>query len=527
MGTTSLSANMDFNVIRGLYRRTISVGESIAIPDVTIALIHRFKNSAGATSEIVLETSFIPAKAIKDTGHLGLSPKTQTLEYMFLNPRYINSLFVEITEVRDNTTEVKRVPVLIGDELAKPAEPTNIIKEREHEENIPVEVPENDISIPEPVLLPVVYLFSKSGLKPSQISARAYLEGETWKTQDFGVPAGAIYIENAISNLLPNPIFLGNDIPTGYTIDGPGITYGSAIKPGPIAGTFIWVVDANNPNLFSPTDHIIFSTGSQPLTALMSKLTFSIYYTLTMLHTGSTPFETFSMSITFFDSLMSPVSTNDVEVTAIESGSWQLLDATWNVPVTAAYYEVSWGAVGITDTDRFVMQWYLPQLETGASPTTRTKVPAELSRIEDIYHTSSDISLVLPLFFSLKTIHMPASDLRGLVDTTTALTDGFQWAITPTNRLLFRTYSPLGATVASVLSDPFSIAEGEETIYGIYLDGLKVDFFIDGNLVSSHPVVYPINTNNVLKEVVVGSLITSNNTINSKILDFIISKVEP
>lgn len=531
MGTTALSANLDRNVVHCEYQRVIGSGESVVPVDLLFRVLHQYRNTAGQTQEIPLQEVKIPASYLQDVGQLDLSIKTQYAAVTIMNLRYLDGLFIELSEYRDGVLQTKKVQVLNGDEVAKPPEPSNVIKEREHEENVPPVIPTGDISIPEDPLLPILYLMSSSSLEKVQASARIYMHNGKFISQDFGHPSKVIYIENAIQNHVPNPAFLtpqataNGAVPQGYEVLGPGLIIFSELLAGPVANTRVLRTRVANPNLFTPMNTVSWGFAApQPLPVGLSSLTFSVFYQVHSDH-GITPFSDFEVMFEFFNASGQSISMATATVPVGPEGTdWLTLQATVEasgIPANATSYTVVWEAVSINDTDPFVLQWYLPQAESSPVATTRT-----LSfRIQDEYVTSTEIPLVTPLYLSLKTHHVIGTGIRGLVDTTHLLKNGFQWVVTSFNKMIFKLYDVDGNLVQNVLSSAFSAAENEEVEYGLYLNGTKVDFYLDGNLVSSSPVSYALS--GLSQKITVGSLSLSNTTINSSITDFRVLKIEP
>ena len=529
MGTTAISANLDVNVIRAVYLRRINPGEDSEPVDVTVRLIHQFTNPNNQTQEIELRNFEVPADFLEEFGLADASPVEQTFDINIINPRYLDNLIIETQEVRDNAALITRVPVLIGDDPTIQIPPEQPFKDLEHESNIPPEIPETNIILPENDANNVLYsLEGDGGLELVQASQRIFLndDGE-FEQQSYNKEADVLYIENSITNFLPNPSFaldtVDINIPDGYELEGPALTVISDLLEGEVEDTQIWFIRSSNPNPFNAFNDLTVKSASdvQIFTGLQA-LTISAYYRIAS-DSGVTPFENFKVRVSFFAATGPAISTEEVLVPVGPQGeNWQLLYASFEgsqIPLTAVKFRFEIKIVDINATDAFNWHLYLPQAEASSFPTTRTLD----SRVLDTYQTNREIEFSLPFFLQLNTFNVMGPGLQGLVDTTTDSKDGFQfWA--SSNKLQFRAFDATGALLFSVDSPMFAYTEGDPIEYGVYLDGSVIEFYVEQELISSEAVAHSIDET---ARAIVGSLEASNTTINSRLVDFKILRTKP
>ena len=530
MGSTSVSAVQDRNVIHSKYVRSFVVGDNSAPVDLDIKIIHTYRDSSNVPKEVVLETMTIPSASLLQKGNLGLSLYTQEMELTVSNLRYISDVFLEITEVRDNLLLVKRVPVLVGDETQIPKLPSNPIKEPQFSENQAPSryvVPANVIT-PEAIIAPILYSFYERSLDATTTSRRVFLgPNNTFVEQEYADTNEMVFIENVVTNLLPNPLFTNvtNKIPDDYEISAPGINLNSYVEPvADIAGTSQWRIRASNPNVFSAFNSIELRTKEiRPLVPGTPFLAASVYYRVTS-QLGITPFGELNLSLNFYDSgemlLGSVVDTIPV---AGEGANWTLLSTVLNsgqVPLAASFYLLTIEIPNIDRTENFDIQFYMPQLEASSIPTSRAISP----RVQDLYYTSDVIRFQKPFYLAVKIAgHSPDSNIKGLADATHLLEDGFQF-FTSNDTLTFRQYDVNGALLFTVTSPALGVLLGTPIEYGVYADGTTIEFYRDANLHSTHPQPHTILLN---KKIIVGSLESPDTTINSELLDFRVTKVQP
>jgi len=530
VGSTSVSAVSDRNVIHAKYVRRFVAGDNSEPVDLSVKVLHTYRDSSNVPKEIILETLTIPSASLMQKGNLALSSYSQEVELTVANLRYVNDVFLEVTEARDNVLLVKRVPVLLGDDSQVLPLPSNPIKEPQHEENLPPirYIPPANVITPEPVITPVLYLLSERSLDATATSRRVFLgPNNTFIEQAYANTHEMVFIENAVTNLLPNATFsaVTNRIPGGYEIAAPGINLNSYVEPfKDIEGTSLWKIRASNPNVFSAFGSVEFRTKDlQALAPGTPKLAASVYYRVSS-QAVETPFNDLNLSLSFYDSSeMFLGSVTDTFPVASEGVTWNLLSAVLDsgqIPLAAAFYTFSIEIPNVDRTENFEIQFYLPQLEASSISTTRAITP----RIQDIYYTSDEIRFQKPFYVAVKIAgHSPDATVKGLADATHLLESGFQF-FTSNDALTFRQYDVNGALMFSVTIPPLGVGRGMPIEYGVYSDGTTIEFYRDASLHSTHSQPHMILLN---KKIIVGSLENSGTTINSELLDFRVTKVQP
>jgi len=535
MGITKIKANLDRNIIHGEYIRRIDVGESILPVDLTVKLLHQYITPNETLQELELHSFTIPADYLDTSnGLFGTTVFEQTATITLGNPSYLVDLFIEILEVRDSSAVTTRVPVLDSTEEARELTPQPI-KYDDFEENIPKTVavyPIDNISTPEPIAITVLYTLAKDGIKQKQGSSRAYfepaerIENDLFRTQQFNEKIDRIFVENSITNLLPNPLWLPDpddgDRPEKYVIDSPGIVVVSNLRAGDITGTNQWIIRASNTNPFNAFDNIkIEITDPVALQPGIQALTISFYHKLAS-DTINLAVSSFSININFFNVTGDVLSTRKIIIPAVEIERWTPLFATVQssqIPLNAVTFDAELELQEIDATDTFQLNLYLPQAEAIPYYTTR----ALPERIQDRYVTTAPVQLTLPLFFQLKTTHIYSPGRRGLASTTTNDKDGFQF-LTSTDRMRFILFNSAGVSLFNIGSAPITVPEGQVVNYGLYIDGTTVEFYLDGVLVSAHTQTFTVSQT---VEVIIGSLEASNTGINAELLDFKILRDKP
>lgn len=532
--TTRVSAVLDHNIIHGEYLHTIPMGGGSDTVDVTVRIFHQFQNDVGTTKEIELESFVVPATFLRVEGHDDVEDVTQTFDINIANPRYLTNLFLETEEIRSSGTIVTKVPVLDGTDPTIDIFPTNPIKEPllENRPEELLESPPENIIVPEPVFGSIVYSLDQ-GLTQLQASRRIYLEesvefGE-FRIQDFNEEIDRIFVEDSISNLLPNPDF-ANFVVTGaqvspekYEIEAPGLVTTSKLEDGDIEETNIWKIRASNPNLFNPMNSLtIKMTELADLFTGSDSLTFSVFHKIAS-DFGQTPFVEFSIKVNYYDGSETFISSfSKTAAVANQDKLWHLISASFEgseVPLTAEKFDIEFSIADIETTEPFTLRLYLPQVEHQPYSTTRTLA----SRILDRYETKESVTLDLPLTIQMRTFHRNGSSIRGIFDSTLSNKDGVQF-FASTDKLHFKQIDASGTVLFNIASSTFSLSNDEEVTYSVFFDGTDVKFFLGETLVSSHPAVVVLDQ---IRSPVVGSLNLSNTTINSEILDFRLLRKEP
>jgi len=516
MGISSLSANLDNSVIHCAYYRDIQSGESAYPVDLSVSIRHQYANSTNVLNEIVLEDFIILKDYLNTTGLIGVSDVEQTLEFHVLNLRYLNNLYVEVREIRDGLPVLTRVPILIGDTDADPL-PDNPVKYPEFSENIPEVVPLANISVHR-VDSGAMYMLEATPLTPIQSSKRIYLVEENgeqiFKQVDYNETSDRLFIENSITNLLPNPQFLGSDQPDLWDIEIAGIVLNSNLLIGEIPDTSIWRIRASNSNVFNAFNHItIKTTDKHNIYSGLNALTYSTYYRVSS-SSKNIPFNSFNVKVNFYyndDFISSDEST--IAVTS-EVDVWVLLDATWSqIPLTANKYSLEFNIIDIDTTELFTLDLYIPQLEASTFATTRTLD----SRIQDKFLTGTSFEINLPFFIFVQTHYVAGVGIRGLFSTTTNQANGFEF-LASNDTLRFKQYSTTGNVIVNVVSGNFPPLEHNSIVdYGVDVTQTAISFYLNGVMLSTIPCSLSIDQN---KNYLVGSLEKSNTTINTELLDF-------
>jgi hypothetical protein len=519
MGTTSISANMDYKIINCAYYRDIEHGESFAPVDLTVSVKHQYVTSANIANEIVLEQFIIPKEYLETTGLMGATPVEQKVEFHALNLRYLDNIFIEIQEVREGIPLLTRVPILNSDDERVDPLPDNPEKYDEFEENIPEVVPDRNISI-QKTDVGIIYSLRETDLQSIQTSKRIYMVEENGEQifveLDYNEEGDQLFIENSINNLAPNPSFTGTTgIPDLWEIDAPGMTLNSYILEAPIENTKIWKIRASNPNIFSAFNSIALKTIKSNLYTGLTALTFSVYYKLKC--EGDIPFNKWVAKFSFYYNDDYIRSEEIIGIVAPYKNKYNLIVfplGGMDVPLTANKYSFELIIDEIDSTDLFDLEFYLPQMEASSWATTRTLD----ARVEDKYITGKIFELNLPFYLLIKTHYIPGIGARGLVASTTNQKSGFEF-LSSNDRLRFKWYDSSGSIVLNIASAPIppTIHTNDVLEYGLWVTETTLEFYMNGMLLSSHANTINIDQN---QSYIVGSLEKSNTTINSELLDF-------
>ena len=526
MGTSSLAANLDGKVIHCAYLRDIQAGESAYPMDLAVSVKHQYVNSVNIVNEIVLEEFVISKDYLETKGLAGVSDVEQALEFHVLNLRYLNDIFIELREVRDSVPVLTRVPVLSDTSDADPL-PVNPMKYAEHDENISEIKPDVNVSIHSNDA-GVIYSMSETPLLPIQSSKRIYLveeNGEQIFTQvDYNELSDRIFIENSISNLIPNPQFVGTDKPDkpdAWNVDTAGIVLNSYIQPGDIENTNFWRIRASNSNVFNAFNHVsLLISDKHNMYSGLNALTFSTYYRVSC-DSKNIPFNNFNVKLNFFFNDSFIRSEESTLVVTDQLKTWTLLSSTFSeIPLTANKYTLELDLADIDTTELFTLDLYLPQLEASPCATTRTVD----SKIQDKLVTGSSFELNPSFFIFARTHFVSGVGNRGLFSSTTNQANGIEF-LASNDRLRFKQYGVAGNIVLNFASNHFPALENGSIVdYGIWVTATSINFYLNGVMLSSHPCTFAISQN---KSYLVGSLEKSNTTINTELLDFKVLRFMP
>jgi hypothetical protein len=516
MGQTTVSANLDGEVLMISYRYLLQQGDSIMPVPLSVVVTYENTSTLGTTNVVSVATIAVdPASILADQ-------KAQTIQIRLLNPRYRNNLYVSVSENRNNTPTVTKVAVLFAaDSVVTPNNPIRdeieLLPQPSDEflgtyrpfvqlENNPGLPANNNITLPEVSLLGNVYELA-DGLD--------YVQGEP----KIGLVDGklslldGIWVENSSYNLLPDPSF---SEPLVWELFAPGQSVSLTLLANESYTVNQLTMSIASPNPFSAMDvsllkwpnHISIPTG-QPY------LAFSVFAKL-----SSSIVQTFQVTLEFFDAICSSLSTVTDNSTLSPSKLFSELAYAFDVPALATSLTIKFGMVLITEKLSVVMMW--PQLEPSAVATSRV-YPTDGIRELDILRTTSQFEIAAPLYVSLNILFRESQYILGLLDTTTALLSGIQWAVSG-NRMSFRVYDGAG-NVSYTTSDAFSAAEGDNTKLAFWLTATSVEFFVNDVIISSHALVYALPA--VTKTVLVGNLHQANQTTQSKITGLRVSKIKP
>jgi hypothetical protein len=541
---TKVFAILDSNIVQAEYLYRPDIESDVTTTDLRFKLIHHFLNASKVRQEIVLHDLVVPASAVRVSGIPGTTalPK-QEASVRLINVRYLNDLELEVSETRSAGDFVTRVPVTYGvNEAEEEVElPSNPIREPEHDENLPPELPViHQDNVVVPVQVVQLYQTPRDPIHIIQASQRFYLDDQKFKFQDYNQKQTRIFCENSIDNLVVNPKFdpelpLNNfppgyiqglndphelRVPSGWQINAPGFVITSNLAPGDVKEAFVWSVRASNPSFISAFNKLEFKMpGSVPLIAGLSSLTASIYYQITSLN-GTIPFETLAIKIEYLN-IAGTVIGNKTSIQPVgdDLPEWRMLKATaTSIPANATHFRISITTDAIESSESFVLKLYIPQVEAAATATTRTLS----SRIMDRHETSA-IDIKGPFYLRIKTHHFTGPGIRGLADSCTLQQDGLQFFLAG-GKLAAKIFDTAGAMVAFAQSSVVTAADGDEIAYGLYVDGATAFFFINDALVSSAALVGSADHN---KRFLVGTLEASNTGMNSELLDFTVARDRP
>jgi hypothetical protein len=524
MGTTTIVPILDDININCTYYRDFLPDEDTSPVDLTVFVKHRYTTTTNVVKEITLETFTIPKQYLETKGLAYLSDVEQTVEFNISNLRYMADIYIEVQEIREGVPVTTLVAVNKGDDATIDPLVDNPQKDIENDENIPEIKPDINISDPVQDFSTVIFEFdaTEQNLIAQQVSKRIYLDNDTFVSMDYNEVDNRVFVENSIDNMAPNPsLATTGSIPTGWRIEAPGMIVNSHIQESDIPDINIWMLRITNPNLFSAFNAVtIVMVDSCNVINGLNTLSFSFYYRIKST-TSEIPFNLFNFRFKFyFDDVEIGVESISTSLSSLQN-TWHLATATVQgsqIPTNANKVAVETDIAEIDTTDLFSLEFYLPQLEPSAYSTTRTLD----NRIQDRFLTP-EITLDLPFYLALKTIHIVGPSQRGLFASTLNLRDGFEIQVS-SDRLFFKQYGAAGNLLLSVASSSFTLIEGTEAEYGFWTDGSHIEFYVNGTLVSSHTVSLTLDQT---KAFIVGSLERSNSTINSELLEFKLLRVKP
>lgn len=527
MADTSLAAVLEDNIVYVEYFFDPSIVDN-TVADVTFSLIHQYAQSNGTAQEIVLQEFVVPGNLLRNSGMANTSlPIEQRASIRLINPRYSTGLVVQSQEIRSGNQVTTRVPVLVDPQDVIQGLPSNPEKDPQFHENVPAIKPMHNVISEDLNLNPVFYSLQTDGVQVIQSSSRIYLNSEgIFEEATIGAETTPIYIENAITNLLPNMLFSKTTAqvlgpPDDYVIASPGFVVGSNVVAGDVTGQQVWRIRANLTSFLSAFNILTLRTVN-PVTIPqgLDTLTSSLYYQVTSA-SGITPFNNLVFRLFYLDAeglqIGSPVITSTP--VAAQGQTWNLFSNTFtNIPASATSVRWDVETDAVESTDKFVLLVTLPQLEVSAIATTRAFEP----RIQDRYQTNP-LNIDLPCYIEVQTIHSNEAGLRGLFDTTVTGQNGYQFLVTG-NQLQFRVLDSNGSRIVSAFSLPFSAISGAMAAYGVYVDGDQASFYLNGTLINSTTAIF---TQTSSQRALVGSLEASNTAVNGPLLDVLVVRDPP
>lgn len=520
---TEVSAVKDKEIIRILYRYGAGPAEPAA--DLIFELHHKYLNSLGIQEDLVLGSFPVPASYLTLTGNPSLST-TQVVNLNVINLRYTKDLSVSVLETRKSGPQVTRVPVLDGDEANVYSLPSNPERSPEFTENLPVYKPEapvnNVVAASTPVRV-VVYSIKEPGVHVISSGNRILPSPEgTFRFVSTNQESGRYFSENSLSNLEPNPRFLSTSragIPDHHSVVAPGFIVSNSLTPGNIENSFVWAIRASNPSTMNAFNRVLIEVDKIPISPGTGVLTYSAYYLL-----DEAAFDRVSGKFSFFDGSGTFLSSSTVNcpVSTTLNQVWQRFSLSTKfsqIPLAARSVAVEIGSGPIEMTDFFTFSLYLPQLEPYSNATSATLT----TRIADKLQSLGPVPIGSPTYIAVTTYHHSGFGVRGLVDSTSNGTQGFQWTLS-NGAFILKVLDGLGNVSFNKVSSALVATEGDRVKYGLGLTKTSLNFYLNDVLVESTPWTQPLGYNGVLS---IGSLFSSNSGVNEEILDFGVYQLLP
>jgi hypothetical protein len=508
----TLSGVVDGGTLRVEYSKVLTSLSQLQGVSLQLQVIRVGRQSSGATVKTTFLTHAIPVEALQTSGAFLTSPTvTQSLSLVLQNLPYISDLRIKMVEVRNAVSEIAEVDVLVADDSTQPPLPINPV--RGLDENVPVQIlPEQNIVSLNSDASPI--LDSKLEF-PLESKITVGEEGEFVETFEHRI------VENAAVNLLANPKFVEVETtgsltsPKYYKIEAPGFIVFGQVLAGDLAGTKVWSTKLSNPNIFNAFDSFLVKSASATIVPGTPSLTWSVYYQLTC---AEEYFLSVDVEFEFLDAAGSVVGVKTIPAPVLYGSTWHLLQASVSsVPVNAATVTVRAKAKGVGPED-VSLKLYLPKLEAGLQATTRSQ-----DVHSDQVATEAEVNIRPPLFIRLKTAHSNLPTIRGLFDSTDALKDGLQFYVTA-DRLFLKRLSPTGSVVFNVYSSAFTLADGAEVAYGVYIESNLIRFYVNDTVVSSHVQAVTIDQDRKPR---VGSLLMEGTALNAPVVEFSMTRVPP
>jgi hypothetical protein len=527
MGTTKISAVLDRNLVVSNYSYSSTSKEPVS--KLKLKLWHQYTDAVGSKKDVLIKESEVPADALVES--YDEVNYLQEARIFVGNPTYFTNLFVQILDERDGTLNAHKVPVLEADDDLIPEMPRNPIKPRDFHENQPLDPdPDNAVSY-EDVVNPVIATDDDLvNLAPP----KARLDEDSNMYEVGG--DGSLLPENAGVNLFTNSDFVdsqvinGLKVPTTWSLDAPGFMLATDLVAGGPGVVNTWSVKVSNPNIFNAFDTVSIRCSQLiQLPLPFRSVTTSIRYRLQSDGFLEKCFQKFVAKFDFYDSTNVFITTKSVEHVAVWNPSearlaWQVLAVTLNesiLPINAHSVKVHLQTSSVDTVTPFKLDLLLPQFEPEGMATT--PVVSGTRREQDRIDTTKPIKLATPLYIACKTLHEDAPQIRGIVDSTTALKDGIQFYVS-SNHMFLKALSPSGSVLWSKSSSAFSVSDSAQVTYGVHITSSAITFYLDGIAISTHPQAVSLDQ---MKIVRVGSLLTEGTALNTPILDFVVAKIVP
>lgn len=521
MGVTTVSANLDDEMLMVEYMKAFSPQELRTPISLTVELVRRTTTPVGKQLEVVLAAVAVPQEAVRYEDFV------ESAAIRWINPRYRDGLHVRLTENRV-TPVVSDVPVLIAvDSVVTPVNPARDQRaelpqpsdeligtfrpEVMHENDPGFPAGYNDV-VPEPSLLSIVYSSDVDSLEYTQGDGLRYvvstdgaisIQDQSWAT------------ENSTKNLVPNPGFSPSTQP--WELHAPGLAVSLLPYDTSLADVRKLRFSVSDPNPFSAMDQMVYSSAVFDLPSVAPAISMSAYLRLKDSASG----QEVVFGVQWFGEDGVALTVDEESFQLQNSKYFVLHGARYDAPALAAKAKVFIMARGIVS--RFSLELVWPQVEASDVYTSRV-YPLNSTRVMNILTTTREVSLEFPLYAKVAIEYKASPTILGLIDTTSSLADGFQLAITG-DRLSLVAYDGIG-NAEYLSSDPFVATTNASFGVWIGAGGQNVEFYVDDTLLSSHALATPLGVA-ADRRILVGCLHQSNKTCQTKIVSFLMSRMKP
>lgn len=532
--TTKIGAVLDKQIIKVFYQHENDT--DVAASQLTFSLNHHYATKAGNEGDLLLEKIVVPVDYVQ----AGINGSVFSYEasVQFVNPKYYTHLTVTVSEHYMGSGPASyNCDVLEGDsDLIIPL-PVNPVRPPQFIENEPVNpLPENspDIVVLEPVANPYLYSPSTHGVSVESYSKKIVYSRKDNKfsetTENEIINLDNVYIENGITNFAKNASFLdviessgSNFYPKDWQVDAPGFIVSSGFFDSDIENINFWQLHLTNPNPFSAIDSIALKTSARiPLGT--SQLAMSLRYQQFIGDTPSgndAPFETVVLKSSFIASDDSIISQSQISSSLIFTSDnlWEICSFCFSCPTSAVRIDMSIETGSIKNTMLSTLRILLPQLENCYTATS----PCLTVRRFDKIQSPRQVRVQVPVGFVIQTTHTTTPEIRGLAELNEAGSGGVRIYLS-NGRINFRQLDEYGSIIFTAQSLPVPRQPGETVSYCTYIDSAGVHFYADGSLISSAAGSLNFNYS---ANIIIGSLIANNTTINSKLGNVSITTIKP